>query len=185
MLNTNNLIKLGASVCAALLILLFANWAASSMYKVADDAHHGDHAGDHGEEDHGPTRGFVIAAVGEADEGAEEEVVEVSFAEIYAAADPADGEKAFRKCQACHKLGDGENGTGPHLYALLDRPIGGVDGFAYSDDLANHGGTWTVDELNVWLEDPKAWAPGSKMVLKTNKVEDRAALIAYLATIGG
>ncbi len=185
MFNTNNLIKFGASACAALLILLFANWAADSMYKVADDAHHGDNADDHGEEDHGPTRGFVIAMAEDEDAGAEEEVVEVSFAEIYAAADPGEGERAFRKCQSCHKLGDGENGTGPHLYALLDRPIGGVDGFAYSDDLANHGGTWTPEELDAWLEDPKAYAPGSKMVLKTNKVEDRANLIAYLATIGG
>ena len=180
MFNTNNLIKLGASACAALLILLFANWAASAMYKVAADDH-----GAHGEEDHGPARGFVIAAVEDEDHGAEEEVVEVAFADIYAAADVAAGEKAFKKCQSCHKLGDGENGTGPHLYGLLDRPIGSVAGFAYSDDLAGHGGTWTPEELNVWLEDPKAFAAGSKMVLKTKKVEDRANLIAYLATIGG
>jgi len=180
MFNTNNLIKFGASA-AALLILLFANWAASSMYKVAEDAGHGEH----GEEDHGPTRGFVIAMAEEADAGAEEAAVEVSFADVYAAADPAEGESAFRKCQSCHKLGDGENGTGPHLFGVLDRPIGGVDGFAYSDDLAGNGGTWTPEELNVWLEDPKAYAPGSKMVLKTKDIEDRANLIAYLATIGG
>lgn len=178
MLNTNNLIKFGASAAAALLILLFASWAASSIYKVAEDTGHGD-------EDHEVTRGYVIASAEEGDQGGGEEEAEIPFEEILAAADPADGESAFKKCQACHKVEDGANGTGPHLYNVVGRAIGSVAGFAYSDGLANHGGTWTPEELNAWLEDPKAYSPGSKMVLKTGKVEDRAALIAYLATIGG
>lgn len=177
MLNTNNLIKFGASAAAALLILLFANWAASSIYQVAEDTGHGD-------AEHEVTRGFVIAAVGEGDHGGAEQTVEVSFEEVYAAADPAAGEKAFKKCQACHKVEAGQNGTGPTLYGVVGRAIGSVEGFAYSDGIASHGGTWTPEELNKWLEDPKAYSPGSKMVLKTNKVEDRADLIAYLATFG-
>ena len=179
MFNTNNLMKFGASAIAALLILLFANWAASAMYRVAEDTGHGD-------EEHETPRGYVIAAMDDEDHGGEEEAaVEVSFEEVYAAADPAAGEKAFKKCQTCHKLEDGENGTGPHLYGLVGRAIGGVDGFPYSDNLAAIGGTWTPEELNLWLEDPKAYSAGSKMVLKTKDIEDRADLIAYLATIGG
>ncbi len=179
MFNTNNLMKFGASAIAALLILLFANWAASAMYQVAEDTGHGD-------EEHETPRGYVIAAMdAEGHGGAEADAVEVSFEEVYAAADAAAGEKAFKKCQTCHKLEDGENGTGPHLYGLVGRAIGTVDGFPYSDNLAANGGTWTPEELNLWLEDPKAYSAGSKMVLKTKKIEDRANLIAYLATIGG
>jgi len=178
MFNTTNLIKFGASAAAALLILLFANWAASSIYQMAADDGHGD-------AEHAPARGYVIATAEEEDHGAEAEVAEVSFADIYAAADAAKGEKAFKKCQSCHKIAEGENSTGPSLFGVVGRAVGTIEGFAYSDGIASHGGTWTPEELNHWLEDPKAYSTGSKMVLKTKKVEDRANLIAYLATLGG
>ena len=43
------------------------------------------------------------------------------------------------------------------------------------------GGTWTVDELNAWLENPKEYLPGNKMAYGgLKKEEDRAALIAYI-----
>lgn len=182
MFTTNNLIKFGASACAALLILLFANWGASAIYQVAEDTGHGEH----GEEDHGPARGFVIAAMDAEDHG-DEEVVEVSFDEVYATADAAKGEGEFRACKACHKLEDGANSTGPHLWGLIDRPIASVDGFGYSDALlALQGENWTPQHLNDWIHDPKGYAPGNKMTYKGMKdIEDRANLIAYLATIGG
>ncbi len=185
MFNTNNLIKFGASAAAALLILLFANWAASSMYQVAEDAGHGAH----GDEDHAEVkRGYVIAAMEDDDHGGEDEaVVEVSFAEVFAAADAAKGEKEFKACKACHKLEDGANSTGPHLYGSVDRAIASVDGFGYSDALvALQGGTWSPEELQLYIENPKDYAPGNKMTYKGMKdIEDRANLIAYLATIGG
>ena len=44
------------------------------------------------------------------------------------------GEKVFRKCKACHAVGDGaKNKSGPHLNALLGRTMGSVDGFGYSN----------------------------------------------------
>ncbi len=40
--------------------------------------------------------------------------------------------------------------------------------------------------LNGFLENPKGYAPGTKMSYKgMPKIEDRANLIAYLQTIGG
>ncbi|HCQ65164.1 MAG TPA: cytochrome c family protein [Rhodobacteraceae bacterium] len=184
MFNTNNLMKFGASAIAALLILLFANWAASSMYKVADDAGHGEH----GDEEHETPRGYVIAAMDAEDHGDEpEDVVEVSFEEVYAAADAAAGEKEFKACKACHKLEDGANSTGPYLWGLVDRPMAAVADFGYSDALtALQGGSWTPDEIQKYIENPKDYAPGNKMTYKGMKdIEDRANLIAYLATIGG
>jgi len=185
MFNTNNLMKFGASAIAALLMLLLANWAASSIYQVAGDAGHGEQ----GEEDHGPTRGFVIATAEEEHEagGEEEEVVEVSFEEVYAAADAAKGEKEFKACKACHKLEDGANSTGPHLFGAVDRARAEVADFKYSDALlALQGSSWTPDELQLYIQNPKDYAPGNKMTYKGMKdIEDRANLIAYLATIGG
>lgn len=178
MFNTTNLIKLGAAAAGALLILLFANWGAESLYKVAADEGHGG-------EEHAAVRGYDIAPNAGEDTGAQEEVVQVSFEEVYASADPGKGERVFNKCKACHKL-DGNNATGPHLDGVVDRPIASVDGFAYSDALASLDGNWTPQELDHWLEDPKGYAPGNKMTFNgLNKIEDRANLIAYLATTGG
>lgn len=180
MFTTTNLIKFGAAAAGALLIFLFANWAASAIYQVAEETGHGEHG--EGE----VHRGFVIAAM-EEETATEEAVVEVSFEEVYAAADPAKGEKAFKACKSCHKLEEGANSTGPYLYGVVGRPIASVEGFGYSDALrALQGENWTPDHLNAWITNPKEYAPGNKMTYKgMKKIEDRANLIAYLATIGG
>ena len=103
------------------------------------------------------------------------------FAAMVAAANPEDGASTWRRCQACHKLEDGKNGVGPHLYGIVGRDIANVEGFRYSKALEELEGAWTVDELNAWLEDPKGYAPGNKMSYAgLRKEEDRAALIAYM-----
>lgn len=177
MFDTMTLTKAGAAVCAALLIFLFSNWAAEALYHTDVAEAHGD-----AEEDHGPTQGYVIASLeGDAEEEAEE-VVEVSFEEVYAEADADAGEKVFNKCKACHKL-DGSNGTGPHLDGVVGRDVAAVDGFSYSDAMIAHGGAWTPEELEAFLHKPKDYMPGTKMSFAGLKdVEDRADLIAYLAT---
>lgn len=176
MFNTMTFTKVLASLAGALLIFLFAAWGAESLYSTE--------AGGHGEEgEH--VEGFAIATGGDDEADAEPEVV-VAFADVYATADAAKGEKLFSKCKACHKLEDGANGTGPSLYGVVGRPVGTEAGFAYSDPVLAHGGDWTPEELNHWLENPKSYIPGNKMTFAgLKKIEDRANLIAYLATIGG
>ena len=85
------------------------------------------------------------------------------LAAMVASADVSKGEKVYKKCKACHSLADGENKVGPHLYNVVDRAIGSVDGYKYSDALAGKGGNWTVDELGAFLTKPKDYAPGTKM----------------------
>ncbi|MGK7753585.1 c-type cytochrome [Roseovarius sp. C03] len=126
--------------------------------------------------------------------GSEEQAAEESsggegegsaFAELVAAADVADGERAFRKCAACHKAEEEANGVGPHLVGVIGRDIASVDGFNYSDALAGLDGAWTADEMNAWLEDPKGYAPGNKMAYRgVRKEEERAALVKYLESTG-
>lgn len=126
----------------------------------------------------------------EAEEPAQEEPAADAgasgFAALVAAADPADGEKVYRKCKACHALEDGKNRVGPHLFNIVGRPVASAEGFSYTDALTGIGGDWTVDQLNAWLEDPKGFAPGNKMTFSgLRKEEDRAAVIAYLQSAGG
>lgn len=173
MFDTMTLTKTLGAVCGALLIFLMGGWAAESIYHVG-----GGHGDDH-------AQGYLI----EVDDGSEpaEEVVEVAFADVFAEADAGAGERVFRQCSACHKLEDGENGVGPHLYGVVGRSVGGVDGYgSYSGALTEVADVWTPENLNGFLEAPSNWAPGTSMGYGgLSKVEDRANLIAYLQQTGG
>ena len=167
MFDTMTLTKITAGVCGALLVFLLGNWAAKSLY--ATGSYYGEQS-------------YIIETD---DDDSAEEVVELAFADVFATADAGAGEKAFRQCSACHKLEDGSNAVGPHLFGVVGREIGVVDGFAYSAVLADNSEAWTPENLNGFIEKPKDWAPGTKMAYNGMRdIEDRANLIAYLATIG-
>jgi len=56
----------------------------------------------------------------------------------------------------------------------------------YSATLADMGGAWTPENLNGFLENPSGYAPGTSMSYSGMRdAEDRANLIAYLATFAG
>ena len=174
MFDTMTMTKILGAFCGTLLIFLLGNWAAETIYHVGGDGHGEAHAS-----------GYVIEV---AEAGAE--AVEVDegpdFATLFAAADVDKGSKVFGKCKACHKLEDGANGVGPHLFSVVGRDIGDAGGFAFSPILTELEGGWTPEALNEFLENPKGYAPGTKMTFKgLPKGTDRANLIAYLATIGG
>ena len=178
-MDTMLITKIVGTFCAAMLVLLCGNWAASAVYSVGGGAHGGH--GDHGEEH---VVGYYIEVE---DDGHSDDAVEevVDVAALMAAADPAKGEKVFGKCKSCHKLEDGANGTGPTLYGIVDNDIGTVAGFGYSGILQELPGDWTAEALFAFLGDPKGYAPGTKMSFAGLKKDgDRANLIAYLATIG-
>jgi cytochrome c len=165
--------KVIGGFCGALLVYLLGVWAAEVLYHVTGGQGHG---GDYARS------GYEIE-VAVVEEAAEEEEV-VDFATIYASADAAKGEKVFGKCKACHKLGDGENGTGPHMYQVVGRAVDSVTGYGYSGALSAAADVWSPENLNGFLENPKKYAPGTKMGFAgLKKIEDRANVIAYLATI--
>ena len=169
MFDTMTLTKVVGGFCGAFLVYLLGGWAGELLYSTGGG--HGDHA----------EQAYVIEVESADEAPAEEESID--FVALVAEADVAKGQKVFGKCKACHKL-DGSNGTGPYLNALIDRAIGGVDGYAYSDALAGMEGGWTAEALNGFIENPKGYAPGTKMGFSgIKKVGDRANLVAYLATL--
>lgn len=171
MFDTMTMTKALGAACGSLLVFLLGGWAAEAIYHPGGG--HGDHA----------EQAYVIPT------GDEEEVEVVEeeapdFTALLASADTGKGERVFNKCKACHKLDDGANGTGPHLFGLVGREKAVVAGFGYSDSLTGMDGAWTADNLNAFLENPKGYAPGTKMSFSgLKKIEDRANLIAYLDTI--
>jgi len=107
-----------------------------------------------------------------------------------AAVDPAlveDGAKVFKKCAACHKVGEGaKNATGPILNGIIGEKAGIVEGFKFSNamiEAGEKGLVWDATTLDAYLADPKGYVPGNKMSFAgLKKAEDRAAVIAYLST---
>jgi cytochrome c len=96
------------------------------------------------------------------------------------------GAKVFKKCATCHSVEKGgANKVGPNLYAIVGKSRASVPGFAYSAALKAKGGSWTVEDLNQWLNKPKDFVPGTKMAFAgLKKDKDRANVIAYLKQQG-
>lgn len=173
MFDTMTLTKTVGALCGTLLIFLLLNWGGDILY------------GFYGHDDH-HEQAYTIPT-GEEEE-ATEEVAEAgpTFEEVFASASAESGERLWRACQACHRLEEGANATGPYLYGVVGREIGAVEGFNYSGALSEQADVWTPEHLSAFLEDPRGWAPGTSMSYNgMDDIEDRANLIAYLQTFGG
>ncbi|WP_114287225.1 c-type cytochrome [Candidatus Halocynthiibacter alkanivorans] len=126
--------------------------------------------------------GAAIEAVAEVKAETEQvtpEAVSVDPAQV------AKGAKLFKKCKACHQVGDGaKNRTGPQLNNLMGRVAGSGEGFRYSKAFKNaqqDGLVWQDETLAAFLAKPKAYLKGTKMSFSGFKKEaDVAAMIAYL-----
>jgi cytochrome c2 len=103
----------------------------------------------------------------------------------HAAGDAAKGADVFKKCKVCHEVGEtAKDKVGPTLNGVIGRKIGTEGTFAYSPALkeaGEKGQTWTEENLDKYLTDPRTFMPGNKMAFAgLKKEEDRANVIAYL-----
>lgn len=105
----------------------------------------------------------------------------------HAEGDIKKGEKVFRKCKACHAVGeDAKAKVGPVLNAIMGKQAGTHESFEgkYSEAMieAGKGGlVWNEEELSAYLEKPKDLVEGTKMSFPgLKKEEDRLNVIAYL-----
>ena len=172
-MDTMKVTKIVGGVCGSLLVFLLLKWGAELIY--ADAGGHGEEAAQAYTIEVPETGGGDVAA---------EETVEVAFADLYAAADAAAGEKVFGKCKSCHTVEAGVNRTGPTLFGIVGRMPGAEAGFTgYSDAMNAVETAWTPEHLNEFLTRPADSIPGTAMRFPgLPKPEDRANLIAYLAT---
>lgn len=100
--------------------------------------------------------------------------------------DAIQGEKVFMKCKACHTADQPTNRVGPTLKGVVGRKVAAVESYNYSDAMkkkGESGAIWDEGNLAIYLADPKAFIPGTKMAFAgLKKPTEVADLIAYLKT---
>ena len=129
----------------------------------------------------------------------------LAFASLAAPAFAQDveaGKKTFNQCQTCHVVANeagevlaGKNAkTGPNLYGLPGRVIGGLPDFKYGESIVALGATGAVwDEASFveYVQDPAKFLKAkladdgakSKMSFKLKKPEDAANVWAFIASL--
>lgn len=100
------------------------------------------------------------------------------------AADAARGEARFRAlCGTCHSADPAVRKMSSHMRGIVGRKAASIDGIPYSTALKTSGWTWTKPLLETYLTDPKKALPGTTMMVAAANKQDRADIVAYLASL--
>jgi cytochrome c len=164
--------KIIGAVLATCIVLLVLNFTSSALFAS-----------------HPPAKpGFAIAAKEESHGGKEAPAAAAPAEPIEKLLQTASAEKgqaAAKVCQTCHTFAKGDkNGVGPNLYGIVGDHKGEGRGFNFSAAMKAKGGTWTYDDLNAFITNPKAFVPGTAMGFAgIQKDSQRADVIAYLRTL--
>ena len=170
-MNSFELNKILGAVLATCLVLLTLNIGASALFAPEKPAKPGYNIAV--QADHG---GAPAAAA------APSEPIE----KLLASASVEKGQAAAKQCASCHTFEKGgPNRVGPNLWNVIGSPRGeGRGGFNFSAAMKAKGGTWTYDELNKFLANPRGYIPGTNMSFAgLSRDQQRADVIAYLRSL--
>jgi len=126
--------------------------------------------------------GYEIAVAEQPGAAAPAAAVVEPIAVRLASADPTKGEAVSKQCASCHSFGKGDpKKTGPNLFGVVGGPKAHEGDFGYSAAMKGAGGTWTFEDLDEFLTNPKGKVPGTAMTFTgIRRPDQRADLIAFL-----
>jgi cytochrome c len=107
----------------------------------------------------------------------------IDFGRLLREASVEAGERVARRCVACHTFEkNGPNRVGPNLWGVLGGSKAHLDNFNYSSAMAARGDeTWTIQAMYDYLENPRAYVPGTSMAFAgLGRQADRINIIAYM-----
>ncbi|CAJ0588720.1 unnamed protein product [Cylicocyclus nassatus] len=92
------------------------------------------------------------------------------------------GKRLYKlRCLHCHTINTTAEKQGPTLNGIMGRTSGTLPGYTYSDANKNKNVVWTRETMDEYLENPKKFMPGTKMIYNgLKKAEDRADLLKYI-----
>jgi cytochrome c len=170
-MNSFELNKILGAILATCLILLALNIGAGAIFAPAKPA----------------KPGYEIAVKEEAAGGKQAAAAPSQPIEtLLVKASVEKGQATAKQCGACHTFEKGgPNRVGPNLYGIVGDERGkDRGGFNFSAAMKSKGGTWTYDELNKFLTNPRGYIPGTNMTFAgLSRDEQRADVIAYLRTL--
>jgi cytochrome c len=156
-------------IAMAVLVALLLFFGARTLIKIAQ------------EEPEPEKPGYEVA--GTEEKKGEEKKGGPDIAALLAGGDAAHGADVSKKCAICHNFEKGgPNLIGPNLYGVIGRKVASHEGYEYSDALKAKGGTWDYAMIDHMIENPNAFAPGTKMALFPGlpDAKERADVILFL-----
>ena len=120
-----------------------------------------------------------------ADDKSDVKEEKIDFESLFTKASLDGGEKIAKQCVACHSVDNSlKVKVGPPLWGIVNRNAASISDFKYSEALINFKKAWSREELFYFLEKPKDYIKGTKMIYKgLKKPSDRADLISYLESL--
>ena len=167
--------KIAAAVLVAMLMFFGLPQLADGL--IGGGGHHGGHE----ELKLAYPIDYASALPGEAED---EAAAAVDLGTMMASAEESIGARRASLCKSCHSFEKGgANGTGPALWGVVGREVAGVPGFNYSNALKEFGGVWTYERLDGYLKNSQEYVPGTAMVQRFPKDDQRAEILVYLGSL--